>query len=84
MTSQLDIFRAFFLFFFHPLDPKSEKITINQLIKKFWSKSKMVYQLPLILTALLHVDLINTGSISFRTNRKFLIACPWTSTNVLS
>ena len=35
MTSQLVIFKAFFLFFFRPLDPKSEKKNpINQLIKK--------------------------------------------------
>ena len=33
MTSQLVIFRAFFFSFFHPLDPKSEKNPLNQLIK---------------------------------------------------
>ena len=36
MTSQPVIFRAF-IFFFRPLDPKSEKkIPVNKLIKKFW------------------------------------------------
>ena len=33
MTSHLVIFRAFFFFFFRPLDPKSEKKSLNQLIK---------------------------------------------------
>ena len=32
MTSQLVIFRVFF----SSPDPKSEKIPVNQLIKKFW------------------------------------------------
>ena len=37
MTSQLVVFRAFFLFSSCP-DPKSEKNPVNQLIKKFWPK----------------------------------------------
>ena len=35
MTSQLVIFRAFFLFF-RPHDPKSAKNPLNQLMEKFW------------------------------------------------
>ena len=36
MTSQLVIFKAFLFIFFRPPDPRSEKILVNQLIKKFW------------------------------------------------
>ena len=40
MTSQLVIFKAFLLFFCPP-DPESEKIRVNQLIKKFWPYKQM-------------------------------------------
>ena len=43
-------FQSFFIFFFRPLDPKSEKkIPVNQLIKKFWPYVPMLcpFQMPL-------------------------------------
>ena len=38
MTSQLVIFRAFYLFFFVPSTLDLKKIPVNQLIKKIWPK----------------------------------------------
>ena len=37
MTSELVIFKAFFIYFFRPHDHKSEKNPVNQLIKTVWS-----------------------------------------------
>ena len=35
-------FQSFFIYFFVPSDPKSEKNPVNQLIKKFWPKIVMM------------------------------------------